>query len=237
MGAVARAELETLLRARQLDLTLTRLRPPVEGRPALPLDRADLDPALGGGLPRGELSEIAGARSSGRTTLMAAALAAATRRGEPAALVDTLDRFDPASAAAGGVGLSRLLWVRGPATSVEAAGGRGGGGLAWTALERAIKAFTLVLESRVFSLAVCDVADVPPVVLRRLPFTTWFRLARSIEGSATAALLIAPERMARSAGGVTIALGDRQLVWRGASDRARMFDGIVPRARLLNRTP
>jgi hypothetical protein len=104
----------------------------------------------------------------------------------------------------------------------------------WTALERAIKAFTLALESRAFGLAICDVADVPPQVLRRLPFTTWFRLARLVEGGSTAALLVAPERMGRSARGVTIATGDRRLAWRGASERARLFDGIIPRARILH---
>lgn len=235
MAAVARAHLETLLRARKLDVTLTHLRPAAEGRPALPLGRADLDAALGGGLPRGELSEIAGARSSGRTTLMSAALASATTRGELAGLVDALDRFDIESAASAGVRLPNLLWVRGPAASVEGMAGRApGDGVLWTAVERAVKAFTLVLESCAFGLAICDLADVPPPVLRRLPFTTWFRLARLIEGGSTAALLVAPERLGRSPGGVTIALGNRHLAWRGASDRARLFDGIAPRPRILN---
>jgi len=238
--ALARAHLESLLREKKLDVTLSHLRPPAEDRPALPIGRADMDEALGGGLPRGELSEVAGPRSSGRTTLMCAALAAATTRGELASLVDALDRFDVASAAAAGVELPNLLWIRGIAASTEAirgvAGGQGGQVSLWRAVERAVKAFTLVLESRAFGLAVCDLADVPGPVLRRLPFTTWFRLARLIEGGSTAALVVAPERLGRSAGGVTIALGDQAtLRWRGASDRARLFDGIVPRARVVGR--
>ena len=68
--------------------------------------------ALTGGLPRGALSEIAGPASSGRTGVMLAALAQATRRQEVCALVDASDSFDPASAAAAGVDLERLLWVR-----------------------------------------------------------------------------------------------------------------------------
>lgn len=231
MAALARADLETLLRSRKLDVTLTHLRPPVEGRPALPLGWDAFDTALGGGLPRGELSEVAGARSSGRTTLMTAALASATTRGELAALVDALDRFDAESASAAGVHLPSLLWVRGPAASVEAVRAGSAGRLLWNAVERAIKSFTLVLESRAFGLAVCDLADVPPPVLRRLPFTTWFRLARVVEGGSTAALLVAPERLGRSAGGVTIVLGRPQLAWRGRSDRARLLDGIIPRVR------
>jgi len=68
--------------------------------------------ALTGGLPRGCLTEICGPASSGRTTLLLAALAAATRRGEFCAVVDASDALDPHSVAAAGVELERLLWVR-----------------------------------------------------------------------------------------------------------------------------
>jgi hypothetical protein len=68
--------------------------------------------ALTGGLPRGCLTEICGPASSGRTTVLLAALAAATRRGEFCALIDASDALDPHSAVAGGVDLDRLLWVR-----------------------------------------------------------------------------------------------------------------------------
>ncbi len=68
--------------------------------------------ALTGGLPRGCLTEICGPASSGRTTVLLAALAAATRRGEFCVVVDASDALDPQSAAAAGVELDRLLWVR-----------------------------------------------------------------------------------------------------------------------------
>ena len=68
--------------------------------------------ALTGGLPRGCLTEICGPASSGRTTVLLAALAAATRRGEYCALIDASDALDPHSMAAAGVDLDRLLWVR-----------------------------------------------------------------------------------------------------------------------------
>ena len=67
---------------------------------------------LTGGLPRGCLTEVCGLESSGRTSLMLAALAAATRREEICTLIDVSDTFDPHSAAAAGVILERLLWVR-----------------------------------------------------------------------------------------------------------------------------
>jgi recombination protein RecA len=68
--------------------------------------------ALTGGWPRGCLTEICGPASSGRTTLLLAALAAATRRGEFCVLVDASDALDPHSAADAGVDLDRLLWIR-----------------------------------------------------------------------------------------------------------------------------
>jgi recombination protein RecA len=68
--------------------------------------------ALTGGWPRGCLTEIYGPASSGRTTLLLAALAAATRRSEFCVLVDASDALDPRSAADAGVDLDRLLWVR-----------------------------------------------------------------------------------------------------------------------------
>jgi len=71
----------------------------------------DMD-ALTGGFPRGCLTEICGPASSGRTTVLLSALAAATRRGEFCALIDSGDAFDPHSAAAAGTDLERLLWVR-----------------------------------------------------------------------------------------------------------------------------
>jgi hypothetical protein len=71
----------------------------------------DLD-ALTGGLPRGCLTEICGPASSGRTSVMLAALASATRRGEYCAVIDASDSLDPHSLAVAGVDLDRLLWVR-----------------------------------------------------------------------------------------------------------------------------
>jgi len=68
--------------------------------------------ALTGGLPRGCLTEVCGPASSGRTTFLLAALAAATRRGEFCTVVDASDALDPHSAASAGVALDRLLWVR-----------------------------------------------------------------------------------------------------------------------------
>jgi recombination protein RecA len=68
--------------------------------------------SLTAGLARGCLTEICGSASSGRTSILLRVLAQATQRGEVCALIDASDAFHPASAAAAGVEMSRLLWVR-----------------------------------------------------------------------------------------------------------------------------
>jgi hypothetical protein len=72
---------------------------------------AELDRILGGGLPRGTITTLEGAPSSGRTALAARVLAAATAGGL-GAIVGT-SAFPPALAAAG-VRLERLLIVSAP---------------------------------------------------------------------------------------------------------------------------
>ena len=144
--ALARADLESLLRARQLDRTLTTALPQVDPRDEqalAPSGHRALDARLGGGFPRGQLSELAGPRSSGRTSLLLQMMAAATARGELVALVDALDMLDVASAAAAGVDLSRLLWIRGHLVINQGLCRE----LNQRAIEQAIRAFTLVLQA------------------------------------------------------------------------------------------
>ena len=217
----ARAHLETLLRERKLDVTLTSAAPWARAaRDVAPTGIAGIDDALGGGLARGHLSEIVGSRSSGRTSVMCHMLAAAAERGEAVALVDTCDRFDPRSAEAAGVDLAKLLWVR---DTGDAA--------------RALKAMNLVLQAGGFGLVAFDLADVHAMALRQFPYTTWMRVARVIEGSQTAAVIVGADRIARSPGGVTIALdapatGSRGR-WSGAGDRARLLRAIDIQPRIV----
>lgn len=71
-----------------------------------------LDQMLEGGLPVGAITEIAGPECSGRTSLVLSFLAGITRVAKVCAWVDVSDALDPESAAAAGVDLERLLWVR-----------------------------------------------------------------------------------------------------------------------------
>src|SRR5262249_46781174 len=61
---------------------------------------------------RGEITEIVGRPSSGRTSYLLACLSDVVSQGETAALVDAEETFDPRSAARAGIDLRRLLWVR-----------------------------------------------------------------------------------------------------------------------------
>src|SRR5262245_50599385 len=114
----SRLALESALRVRQLDRTLTPALPPLEHQDACAAVGIEaLDDRLRGGLSRGQLSEVVGPSSRGRTTVLLSLLAAAARRGEIVALIDTFDQLDVASAVDAGVDVERLLWVRGDAIS------------------------------------------------------------------------------------------------------------------------
>jgi len=255
MANHARAAVESALRDRKLDRTLTTALAPldrVDPSALVPMDVAALDGCLRGGLPRGQLSELAGARSSGRTTLLLQMMAAATARGEIVAFIDTLDRLDVASAVAAGVDLSRLLWVRGqdisgragPSASAKATADRRsspGASEGWfgpanptdRAIDRALKALNLVLQASGFGVVAIDLTDVSPVAIRQIPFNTWMRVQRIIEGSDTACVLLTSEPLARSAGGLTVTLNGRA-AWTGTSDRSRRLSGIELRARVVS---
>jgi len=205
---LARADLESLLRTRRLDRTLATtlaLPDPADEYAIGPTGVTTLDAQLGGGFPRGQLSELVGPRSSGRTSLLLQMLATATARGELVALVDALDMFDVESAAAAGVDLDRLLWIRG---HVAASPGLCGD-MNQRAMEQAVRALALVLQAGNFGLVAFDAAGAPGEALRRLPFTTWLRLQRMVEGRQTICVLVGDGPMARSSAGLTVRLAAR----------------------------
>jgi hypothetical protein len=160
--------------------------------------------ALTGGLPRGCLTEICGPASSGRTTLLLSALSAATRRGEFCAIVDAGDALDPHSAAAAGIELGRLLWVR---------CGDAGQGHANKSLEQLLRATDLLLESGGFGLIALDLGDLPPQSARHIPLTTWFRFRRAVEHTPTVLLAIERQSIAGSCSSLLIKLApqDRRI--------------------------
>jgi hypothetical protein len=178
--------------------------------------------ALTGGLPRGCITEICGPASSGRTSFLLAALAAATRRGEFCALVDANDALDPQSAAASGIMLDRLLWVRcGESVFSENCSQKRAGQKIRPlntecqtevrqyehCLEQVLRATDLLLESGGFGLIALDFAALPPQAARRIPLTTWFRFRRAIEHTPTMMLAIEQQAIAGSCSSLLLQLG------------------------------
>jgi recA bacterial DNA recombination protein len=203
-----RQSLVAALATRQLDRTLTSSLP-ISSRDEYSIGATNipsLDAQLGGGFPRGQLSELVGPRSSGSTSVMLRMMAAATARGELVALVDALDMLDVSSAAAAGVDLNRLLWIRGhvvpnPGMCRD---------LNQRAMEQAVRALSLALQAGNLGLVVLDVSEAPVEALRRLPFTTWLRLQKMVEGRQTMCVIVGNEPMARSSSGLTVLVGPRQ---------------------------
>jgi len=100
-------------------------------------------------------------------------------------------------------------------------------------VNRALKALNLVLQAGGFACVVLDLADVPPAALTRIPFTTWLRVQRIIEGSDTGCVLLASQPLARSAGGLTLSLTGRAC-WTGDADRNRHLTGADLTVRVVS---
>lgn len=79
----------------------------------------EADTILEGGIPRGSITEICGATSTGRTSFALSILSGITRAGAACAWVDVHDSLSPESAAASGIVLERLLWLRTKANTSE----------------------------------------------------------------------------------------------------------------------
>jgi recombination protein RecA len=175
---------------------------------------SELD-AVTGGLPRGCLTEIFGPASSGRTSLLVSILAAATERQEVCALVDTEDSFDPVSAAAGGVRLERLLWIRCGHNA-----------------EHALKSADLLIQGGGFGLVALDLGDTPPRTARRISLTSWFRMRRAVENTPTTLVTVAQQSNAKTCASLMLECYRERVTWRGSTPLLRGM-----RVRVARRKP
>src|SRR5579872_2814863 len=169
---------------------------------------SEIDSAIGG-LPRGALTEIVGVTSSGRTSLLFSILSEATARQETCALVDAEDAFDPHSAAAAGVRLERLVWVRSAHNA-----------------EYALKAADLLLQGGGFGLVIMDLGDTPPATARRISLTSWFRLRRAVEPTPTVLVSVALQSNARTCASLILECTREAVAWSGAPGTSRLLRGI-----------
>ena len=182
--------------------------------PRTPTGLAPLDALLDGGFPRGQLAELIGPRTSGRTRVLLGTLAGATARGGWAALVDGTDGLDPVSAEMLGVPLDRLLWIR--------CGGR---------LATAWRAADVLVHSGGFELVAVDLGDLPPGALARTPPAVFVRLQRAVERRATGLLVAGPRRVAGSLAAIAVALVPRVVHW--APGGPGLLAGLETEARLI----
>ncbi len=107
-AAVLRREIE----AKLVHRIPGALSPSVQQVPRLqPTGIARLDALLNGGLPLGSVCEATGVDGSGRSSIALSLLASASREGA-CAYIDVDDALSPRSAAAAGVQLQNLLWIR-----------------------------------------------------------------------------------------------------------------------------
>ena len=172
---------------------------------------AALDELLGGGWPRGALSEIAGARSSGRTAVVLAALARALAAGEAAALVDAAGpggALDPRAAVAAGIPLHELLWIR-------------------CAPADALKAVDLVVAAGGFGVVALDLCDGKC----RVPDAAWIRLTHRAREQGTSVLVVNGARRLGSFATMAVELGQTRPSF--LQDGPALFAEVRTRAALV----
>jgi len=132
-------------------------------------------------------------------------MARSTASGDQVALVDGADAFDPASAVAAGVDLSRLLWVK--------CGGR---------LRAAFSSADLLARCPGFALVALDLGELPLVRREPIPPALCLRLKIAAEQSAAVLVLRVPHRLAGSAAALALSARRLESHWIGRSHPTRL---------------
>lgn len=139
-----------------------------------------LDEPIGGGLPRGAITELISPRiSAGSASLIHALIHCACRDNYFLALIDGHDSFDASTL--NNAWLQHLLWVRCSKAS------------------EAIKAADLLSRDGNFPLVIVDLVLSALEELRKIPQTNWYRLQRLVEMLPTACLVLTRYEMVASA--------------------------------------
>ena len=167
-----------------------------------------LDAILEGGLPRGRVTELTGARSVGRTGLACHIAASATNAGETIAWVDPDDALDPEAATVTGVTLARTLWVR-PRDVADAVG-----------------AAEILLGAGGFGLVVFDLGSRSGGAIRS---TSWMRLARAAERTRSTLLVLTAASQTGTCAALRLELTGRRARWSGGPGRCVLLDGVTAR--------
>ena len=217
--AALREKIESSLAARIPAALSARLHQATE---LLSTGIAEVDALLNGGLPLGSLTEITGPTCSGRSTLVSSILAGATQQRASCAYVDVADAFDPLSAAAIGINLGRLLWIRAGRTEISDK-------QVWASLDKALRATDLLLNAGGFRVIVLDMGDVRAEQVRRVPLAFWYRYRLQAEKSQTLFLLLAQTPCANSCASVVLHCTEADERWdyaTGAQNGLPLLTGL-----------
>lgn len=149
-------------------------------------------------LLRGGITEFTGEQSAGKTSLTLNILSRLTRSGEVCAAIDLNDAFDPHSAAANGVVLENMLWVR--------CGG---------VVENALTAADYVLQAKGFGMVWLDLGGVPRKELNLIPKTYWYRFRAKIRDSHTLMVVTGNRSLVSSASDQAYFFDPYRAVWKG----------------------
>ena len=150
--------------------------------------------SLGSIARSGEITEIIGRLSSGRTSMLMSVLRKATRMGAATALVDADDVFDAVSAARAGVVLDRVLWVR--------CGGR---------RDLALRAADLLVRCPGFAVVGLDLGELAP----RVPLSAAFRLRLAARRSRVALVVLSSRRVAGAGAALAVETMQTGVDWTG----------------------
>ncbi len=178
-----------------------------------------VDAMLGGGIPRNGITEVSGAPSTGKSSFALSMLANVTQLGNACAWVDVNDALSPESAAAAGVELRRMLWLRISAEHKHKLTEK-----PWSRLDQALKATDLLLQTGGFAAIVLDMSDVLPQHTMRIPLATWYRFRLAAEQSRSALVFLTQSPCASSCATLGVAMRCRrdeaiQRAWRDATVR------------------
>jgi len=252
-------DLQTLLRKQGFGSSLPAGAP--QPYPPAGTGFAGLDDLLGGGIPRGQITELAGPASSGCTSLVLSTLAESTTRGEVAAYIDATDCFDPPSGEKAGIVLERLLWVRCGNSRDQGSGTRdrskdqgakdqgarirsedheqrNNGSTAQrlnrtTVHDQPWRAVNLVADAGGFGVVVLDLGGLSRRQLRAWQSRPWMRLLHLIRGSSTALIVLTAQHLASSVSTVVLELSRQKTHWTGGAGVSLLLNGISIRARVV----
>jgi hypothetical protein len=216
-AAKLRVEIENTL-AKQVPAALTpKIRQALE---LFSTGIADVDSCLAGGIPRGCITEVSGAASTGKTALGLSIVSAMTRSGAACAWVDVSDALSPESAAASGVVLNRLLWLRMSAERRLKLTDK-----PLSQLEQALKTTDLLLQAGGFAAIVLDMSDVLPQHSTRIPLATWYRFRLATEQARTALIFLTQSPCARSCAALVLRCEPANVVAFSSEGETALFEG------------